>query len=303
MRGLTILGICLVLSFMGCSKDKNMDDYRRDQLQQSLSRITSVSGSYTGSVISKIDGTNLGAITLKFQARTDIQSNNSTVSSEQNAIVSGSLNFKSLNSAEIVFDNGFYDDVTGDFQVTIPISNGTGNSSKLSLVGVVNGNNWNGTLEVKGQPDFGGELNLTKNAAIPNNSSIEIGGTRLQQINKLKYSYEGTYKADGNLIPFKLSFVNKDISPEQNFYKLFSPVRNVGVTCDFSYFDLNFTNAILDDKAGTLVGSDPYDQNGSQAHANLNCLRFDEDTRKNFGWDCVIQVKSTSFNLHLSAKK
>lgn len=279
----------------GCSKDKNMDDFKRDQLVQNISRINSASGSYTGSVISKLDGTNLGAITLKFQAKTDVQS------SEQRAIVSGTLSYKSLTNAEIVFDNGYYDNITGDFQVTIPITQEGGVAGKLSLSGVINGDRWNGNIEVQGQSEFGGELDLTKNAPVPNRSSIEVSGTRLQQMKRLDYVYTGAYRLGDSVTPFKMSFINRDILPEQRFYKLFSPVRNVSVNCDFTDFELNFTNAILDDKAGTIVGHDPVDQRGTPARASLSCVRY-ENSNIDFGWDCEIQTKVTLLRLHLSAK-
>lgn len=291
-----------MLLFVSCAKDKNMEDYRRDQLQQSLSRINSISGSYSGAVISKLDGSNLGSINLKFQARTDVESRAGQISSEQNAIVSGSLNFRSLTNAEVVFDNGFYDDVTGDFQVTIPIVQEGGATSKLSLVGQISGDQWIGSIEVKGQPDYGGLLNLQRNAPPSSISAIEVSGTRLQQINRLGLVYIGSYKTGDQLTPFKLSFIDKDILPEQNFYKLFSPVRSVSVNCDFTDFELNFSDAILDDKMGTLVAHDPVDQRGNPARANLSCVTFD-DGNNGFGWDCTIQTKVTLLRLHLAAKK
>ena len=302
MKSIASLGLVSLMLFSGCAKDKNMEDYRREQLQESLTRITSISGSYSGTLISKIDGTNLGGITLKFQARTDVQANTGNVSNQQNAIVSGSLKFQSLTSAEIVFDNGFYDDQTGDFQVAIQIPQEGGTVSKLSLSGVVSGDRWLGSIEVKGQPEYGGELNLQRNALPPSTSSIEVGGSRLQQINRLNYSYVGTYQVDGGNFPFKMRFIDRDILPEQKFSKLFSPVRNININCDLTGIELNFVHAILDDKEGTLTGSDPFDQKGTPARANLYCVKF-EEKNGDFGWDCDIQTKLLIKNMRLSAKR
>jgi len=291
MKLISIFCFSSLLFLFGCAKDKNLEDFRRDQLQQSISRINSASGTYTGSVISKIDGTNLGAVILRFQARTDIQPNTGGISSEQRATVSGSLIFKSLNSNEVVFDDGFYDYDSGVFQVTIL-------RLKLSISGIVSGNKWNGTIEVQGQPDFGGEMDLTKNAPLPNTSAIEVGGTRLQQIKKMNYTYVGSYKNEGVITPFKLSFKDNDVS----INSIFSPIRIVHVNCDFTDFELDFSDAILDDKAGILSGFNPIDQFGKPANATLGCLKFDQ-ADGDFGWDCQIQTKSTMLNLHLPAKK
>jgi hypothetical protein len=290
-----------ILLLVGCSKDKNMEDYRRDQLQQSLARISSISGSYSGPVISKIEGSNLGNITLKFKASTDIQSNSGSVTNNQNAIVSGSINLKSLSTTEVTFDNGYYDDVTGDFQVSIPIAQESGVIAKLSLVGQISGDRWVGSIEVKGQPQNGGDLNLIRNAPPSNTSAIEVGGTRLEQIRRLNYDFVGFYKVDNTTSAFKLSFTNRDVLPEQSLFKLFSPIRQVSVNCDFTGFELDFTNAVLDDNSGLLVGHDPIDRLGHPARANLTCKKFEEGV--DFGWDCEIQTVKVLLRTHLIAKK
>ena len=298
---ISALGISSLLIIIGCAKDKNMDDLRRDQVQESLSRITAISGAYSGAVVSKLDGSNLGAITLSFQARTDIAANSSSVSSQQSAIVSGSLNFKSLTTAEISFDNGFYDDMTGDFQVDIPITEAGGSTSKLSLIGNISSGSWVGSLEVKGQPGFGADLNLVKNAKPANISALEIGGARMDQIKKLDLPYFGEYRYGNGMSPLKMTFINRDVLPEQNFYKLFSPVRQVNVNFDLTGLELNFANALLDDKTGTLVGHDPIDQQGKPAQGTLNCVKFD-DGHGLFGWNCSIQLKSILIQAALSPK-
>lgn len=297
--------ICLVVIsclYLGCSKDKNMDDYRREELQEKISRINSVSGNYLGTMVSKLDGSYIGSVSLTFQARTDIQSSNNSVTSEQNVLVSGALSFKSLTSMEVVFNNGFYDEMTGSFQVTIPIQQNGTSDSKLYLTGNVSGNKWIGTIEAAGHPDFGGALNLTKNAKPSNTTNVQAQALRLQQLDKEKYSYVGNYVVNGENKPIKLSFINRDIMPELYFFKLFSPVRQVSINCDFTDFELNFSNAVLDDKAGTILAHDPIDQRGVAARANLSCQDFHDNESGQFGWDCQIQTKTGILNLHLLAE-
>jgi uncharacterized protein YcfL len=294
MKMMTVLGLSLLL-FVGCKEDKNMEDYRRDQLQQSIARISSVSGNYSGPITSRVDGSSLGEATLKFKASTQVLAQNGTTTT-QSVAVSGSLSIKGATTAELVFDEGFYDDISGVFQVTIPLDLG-----KISLSGIVHGDSWNGSIEVSGQPDYGGELNLLKNAPMPNTSSVEVGGTRLQQIRKMGYSYEGSYTAGGISSPIKLSFIDQDLLPAQNVYKLFSPVRNISVVLDLTDFELNFANALLDDKEGTLTAKDPNDQRGNPVRATLNCTKFEAPT--GFGWNCTVQTKVTSLKVKLTAKK
>jgi hypothetical protein len=303
MKVLTRLGLCSVLAIaIGCSKDKNMDDYRRDQLQQSIERISSASGSYSGAIISKLDRSNLGSVKLQFSANTSVSSSNSQVSNEQNSTVSGTLDIAGLTQATITFDNGFYDDVTGNFQVTIPVTLDGGTISKISLNGKVADDRWLGSIEVANQTNFGGILDLKKNAPMPNTSAMEVSGVRLQQMKRTDYTYTSSYKdKEGTSYPLIMSFINRDISPEQNVYKIFSPIRYVNLNLDFSGFELNFHNALLDDKANTLVGRDPVDQRGNLSNATLNCLKSDDDN--NLGWDCDLQTKAQFLHIHLNAKK
>ena len=86
-----------------------------------------------------------------------------------------------------------------------------------------------------------------------------------------------------------------------SFYQLFSPVRQVSINCDFTGFELNFSNAILNDNTGVLVAHDPTDQQGRPARANLICKKFEVGSE--FGWDCEIQTKTTFLKTHLVVKK
>ncbi len=286
---------------ISCAKDKNLDDFRRDQLQQSLSRITSISGLYSGAVISKMDGSNLGNLTLKFKASTNVQSNSGDIVTNRSSIVSGSIKLQSLSTAEVSFDNGYYDYVTGDFQVTIPVPQESGVVANLSLVGIIANNRWIGSIEINGQIQNGADLNLLKDAPPSNTTSIEVGGTRLEQLRRMDYSFIGLYKIDTSITPFKLTFISRDILPVQYFYKIFSPIRQVSVNCDMTDFELNFSNAVLDDNAGTLVAHDPTDNQGHPVRATLSCRKFEEGTA--FGLDCDLQTKNVLLKTHLIARK
>lgn len=288
----------LILSFIalsfGCAKDRSKDDFLRDKQQESLERMNAVSGSYGGAVISKIDGTNLGYMTLNFRASTDLSS------SSQNAIVSGSITIKSLSTTEITFNNGQYDDQTGNFQVKISVAEEDSNPAIIFLNGHITANQLIGYIEVIGQAKSGAQLQLQKNAQPANTSSMEVGGIRLEQIKKNDYIYEGIYRYKGGERPLKLTFTKSDL-PAQNLHKLLSPVRKVSINLDFSGFDLNFSNARLDDNNGKLVGDEPTNQQGRPTRASLSCTKFSEGD--DFGWDCELQTKNGFSRTRLSARK
>ncbi len=297
MRVLTCLSLCGLLAIVGCSKDKNLKDYNQELAQQFASQIEASSGSFAGSAISKLDNTNLGAVTLNFNGQY-IQSSSSQ--DQQTVRVSGTLNLKSLTSAEIVFNNGTYNDTNKKLQVIIPVTVGN-DKRNLTIEGIVDGDQWRGAVFVDGYPELGATLNLVKNAPVPNTSAIEVGGTRLQQIKKMSYLFSGTYVSDGREYPVKMRFMDSDISPEQKFYKLFSPVRTVNLNFDFTGFDYNFVNANFDDKAGTIDSFIPSSQPGTYSSL-LTCKKFDE-SNGDFGWDCTTKVNGKVHELHLLAQK
>jgi hypothetical protein len=304
MKNLLILTTVLTSLFLlGCSADKNMQDFQKEQLQQNIARINSVAGTYAGFLTSKIDQKNLGGFSLKFEAMTDVASNSGQTTSEQKVKVSGTLKVESFMAAELIFDNGYYDSDTGNFQVTINVDIDANTKSIISLVGTISGDTFVGKIEVTGQPKFGGNLNLVKNATMPSTTSIEVGGTRLQQIKKTYSVYNGFYNDGTGVTPVKMTFSIEDAKANQKFYRLLSPVTNIYINLDFSDFELNYSNASLDDNLGTITGVNPLDRNKRDAKVNLNCNQFEDPKNNEYGYDCELRFTKSVLNIHFTAAK
>ncbi len=302
MKVLTTLGLCSVLAIaIGCSKDKNMDDYRRDQLQQSIERMNTVAGSYSGSLVSSFDKTNLGAVNLTFKTQTNISSSSSEVSTQQTTTISGSLTLKGLSQTTLSFNVGSYDDVTGRFQVTIPAGKISGVDSTISLDGNISDGRWVGEISFSGRSEYSGSMDLQKDAPLSNTSAIEVSGTRLQQIKNADYDFVGSYKVASDKVEraVQLNIYDIDNSPVQTVFKMISPIRNVNVNLDFSVFRLNFP-AVLDDELKTLSGSTTVGSGLNTSNASLDCTKYIDGA--DFGWNCTFTTKAKLY-LHLSAKR
>jgi hypothetical protein len=295
---ISIVGFCSITLIVGCAKDKNMDDLRREQLQESLSRIDSISGTYSGTAVSNLDSTTLGGIDLKFQASTYVQSTGS-VSNQQSVTISGTIGFKSISNAEIPFTSGTYDDETGRFQVTLFNIDGT--TKSLSLIGQISGDTWDGKIEVSGETAFGAQLHLTKNAPLSTSSSMESGGIRLKQLNRTRYVFEGEFNNDGKNSVVQMSFSNHS-TPSQNFANIFSSTHDETVTINFFKYEASF-DATINDKLGSFEGRNGIDHTGvSIRNSSLNCSKFDNGN-SDFGWDCEMKTKVKVIKLHLTAKQ
>jgi hypothetical protein len=294
MKKLIVVHMLILTLFYSCSKDMNMDDYNSNRLQQTISRISSVSGTYSGNIISKLDGSSLGTLILTFQAKTDVQTN-----SQQQAVVSGTLQYKSLTNADIVFDKGSYNEETGGFQIIIPVDT----TQSLSLDGVINGGKFYGSIEIQGRSDYGASLELVKNAPVPNVSTIEVGGTRMQQIQKLNYKYIGSYNYGQEVSPMKLTFRDPDTANNiKKFSNILSPTRTVNAAVDMGGFSLSFNDSIIDDKNGTLSGKAIFNDQKDPQTIYLSCLKF-EESADNFGYDCEVQTRTTTIPAHLKATR
>jgi hypothetical protein len=298
---------CFILSIfsmflIGCSKDQNLTDFQRKQLQDSTSRLNAVSGNYKGIAVSKIDNSNLGTISLNFKATTDVQASSTSATNIQIVTVGGLLTYSGPSSAEVSFSNGTYDEVTGVFKVIIPITQNKIVIGKISLDGIISGDQWNGTIEASGQTDFGATLNLTKNPAQSNTSKLEVSGTRLEQIKKSSLNYKGAYQLDNQAYRASLSFLNLFATSELVLFKIFSPIRQVQTVLDLDGFQAVFPAATIDDKMGTLDGYDAVDLKGTPFRATLHCDKYDNGKNSGFGYICNFQSPTTTLTLIMSAQ-
>lgn len=301
-NSLLIMSVLSVL-LIGCGKDQNLEDHQRSLLQAKIAQLNAHAGDYTGFAISKLDSSNLGAIKLYFKAATDVQASSATMSNTQTVTAGGSLTYRSLTTSEIQFSNGTYDDVTGDFQVTIPVTQENGIVANLYIHGQISGDQWNGSIEVLGQPEYGATLNLVKNQPMSNTTNLEVGGARMEQIRKTSTThYSADYIDEDPITHAKetykvsLNFNNNNSSPQLSFFKLFSPINYANVEFDFGPLKARFANVILDDKLGTIDGHNPIGQDQKPINANLHCVQFGTTV---YGYDCSFQTTGGNFIVHL----
>lgn len=296
----SLVCVAVATSFMvGCAKDKNMQDYQSEQVQQQVAKINAVAGTYSGEAISNLDSTSLGAIKLNFKPNTVIQAGNSTnVNTSQTVTVNGQINIAGLTSASVSFNNGNYNDITGDFQATIPVTMLDKSTKNIDLIGHISGDQFTGTLSVDGVINYQANLSLTKNAAAPNVDKLEIAGARIQQIKKTSSTsrYIGERNKGTETVQAQLYFVSKDNLPEQQLYKLISPKRMIDVNLNMNNKDswiINLPNSTIDDSLGTIEGSN--------TSVGLHCDRFDNG-KSGYGFDCTVTSNLKPVTIHFMAQ-
>lgn len=293
-----VIVAAVMSSMFGCAKDKNMQDYQSDQVQQQMAKINAVAGVYSGEAVSNLDSTVLGAIQLNFRPNTVVQAGNTTnVNTTQSVVVSGQVSLTGLYNASVSFNNGTYNDLTGEFQVTIPVTLLDKTTKKnIDLVGHISNGQFIGSLSTDDIEKYQANLTLTRNAQPTNVDKLEPSGTRIQQIKRTSpgFNYIGDRNKGSETVQARLFFVNKDNLPEQQFYKLISPTRLVDVNIDMNPWIINLPNSTIDDNLGTIEGSN--------AAVGLHCDHFGNTKEEANGYDCTVTSNRVPVLIHFLAQ-
>jgi hypothetical protein len=167
----------LSLALVGCGKDKNLEDYQRDKLQQNLGLYKSKEGIYSGIVRSKLDGRVIGAMQISFSAQTKTRPSNDGQLSLGSPILVGNVQFLDKNVINLVAPEGFYDPNSNLYHADIPISRGGAGGGGSSGGGAGDAG---GSGGANGNPGNFGNSPVTPNGtALTEN--VTISGQLLQE--------------------------------------------------------------------------------------------------------------------------
>ncbi|RYZ95887.1 MAG: hypothetical protein EOP11_24240, partial [Proteobacteria bacterium] len=143
----------LALALVGCGKDKNLEEYQRDKLQQNLGLYKSVEGTYSGIVRSKTDNRVIGAMQISLTAQTRNKPSNDGQLSIGSPVLVGNVQFLDQDIINVVAPDGFYDPNTGLYNSQIEITRTAG--------GATNGGGSSGGGSGGNPPNNGGGYNNT----------------------------------------------------------------------------------------------------------------------------------------------
>jgi hypothetical protein len=284
----SILGLFLSGMLAACVVDKTQEDWRQEQVQQQMSKIATIAGTYNGLISSNQDGAALGSMSLNLRPDTTLQASSNNLSSEQRAIVRGTIAYSGITKANVVFDQGYYDSITGIFKasITIPETNST-----MSLYGVVKADRFDGNIEVDGYPTFGGSFSLSRTNAVQTLSPVQSGG-RIKALSMEQGMFTGIWNDQGKKKSVGLKITDPSITSEATFLNIFLPTRNLEVSFDFGRYKIFFPNARLDDRSRTLIGQTQIaDSSGNARYLVKFLCQIDESA---VNWACTISGESNT---------
>jgi hypothetical protein len=261
---LNIYIIITGLILAGCAADRDLDDYKREKARNDRLKADSISGIYTGLLISLKDQAELGPVGLKL-GTTSLPSN----FNESRPVLTGELLFLGSSSIPINFTQGFYEPLDGSFQLAIPIGSNqaTGEIRVLSLEGKVVGDLLKGRLGIVGGSQEGAAVELTRR---PETQSVQGYFTNesvpASSVDKTIHVYEGYAQTSQRTYSASLKIRTDVLRPELRFSNLFLRRKLVQVDLTLQAPEMDtgsiqhqippysFVNAEWDQETGMIEG-------------------------------------------------
>jgi hypothetical protein len=269
----------LVLS--ACGKDKTLDEYQRERLQENLSVYQSVAGSYTGIVQSTQSHKSLGAMQIDLRAETKVDG---SPSGSDSALGKPTLvtNVRFLDETVISFSasSSYYDQDTGAYNAQITILRESGEGETIALSGFIRNGQISGEIATTNFPGYGGSFVLQKDGK----PLGELGKARkpddlnTNSPTRQLASYDGvTTFSDGSKKQVRIVALTPVRGTAEDFLDIISPRKQVQLSFNYSQsLNLLFSSAIFDLKQGQLTGKLYLKQGGEiTQQMNLECLIVD----------------------------
>ncbi len=307
--------IVAATTITACGSDYNLNDYRREQLNNSMGELQRAAGNYSGLAISKLDGSTLGAFEVNVQPKMTPTpaSGQTTASATPNLVVTVSFTGPGFSGATIVFQDGRYaGNSGGQFEAQCPAPGTTGpcvqmnsqqssgqstvtgpsTANPLVIDGTISSGRFVGHLYSQTAPQYGITFNLARNGL----SARELLKNQRLQASKFatQHYYEGetyfSYSSRQTIRkPVVLTLTEPPLTPSlDQFYYLLVPDVPLVATLNYGNGAILAFDANFDKRLGELSGSTPWNKifpsSSITSLVTLNCTEL--DSQKAF--DCQL---------------
>ncbi len=282
----TLLALTLGMVF-GCAQDRSTDDFKKQQAQVQLAKISAPAGRYSG-VLTDSNGSPLGAMQMNLVAKMIAQNNSDGTAGTAAATLVGYIDYLNETSpVSFVTDTSNYDDSTGNYNAIIKI---TSNNGTLAVVQTLSlsANIRNGVMSggsIQSATSSSNILNftLTKDGASLKEVAAKVHGKAsssdpaANQVN----SYLGTttFKSTGESRPVHLLILKPRKGTAEDFLNLVVPVKSVAVSLNYGgALQLIHANSSLDLVSNSLTGTGVFNLGNTNNGMNTtNQLNFTLD--------------------------
>lgn len=285
----SVLLSAFLVAGAGCG-DRTLDDYQRDKVNENLSRIQAISGTYSGTISNADTKVPFGAFSIQLTPDTTVTQNNDKTGPIQIAKIRGKVTYEGTTKAVLVFQNADYDWDRNTIKASFTVDN-----NAMDLTGKIENGHLTGELEAEAYPDNAATFDVTLNAPAADAQAIVSAHpkTPLNPGDALSARYE----ADANLWDrtttdhVSLTISKYDLTNEEQFFTLLTPVSFVTVS-------LRPTEN-MQPYASTAVQWDVRTQSfraaltpmtstggGARVTINLVCKQAPDAKSGQYGWRC-----------------
>lgn len=246
----------------GCAADHTLDDWRRDQLNEELSRLAPIAGTYRGTLTAPDSETPIAAMELRFTPKIRAIPGGPSEKASAQPVLSAKLLFDDRNQRlALASSDGFFDPQTGRFELTLQLRRKSGRMEEIAIGGSLQEDRLDGTLEVTGAGEAAGSFRLTRQA--------ESSGSLAEVARKLQVKPWTSVPAlapggelngitrfsSGEERESRLVVLDPETQPEDAFLNRFAPLRVVQMTLNFgNSLKLVHEGAIWDERTRSLSG-------------------------------------------------
>lgn len=273
-----ILIALTALLAVACGKDKTVDEYQREKLRENLALYESVAGSYTGLVVSKTDGTVIGAMQLVLEAKTVATDPNGGETAVGKPVLAGTVNFLDQFVTTLEAPNGFYDPATGAYSAQITVTRSDLTKETMNISGNISGEVLGGQFSLASYSDSGANFQLNKNGRPIDELLKNAANRRPTEGRKTKKSYngKGRFEEGERVRKVRLMVAFPSRSRTDDFLELFAPAtdRLVNVSIDLGAITVSIVKVKWDSQNGILEGSQDNVSNGVSFTQYIQCYDF-----------------------------
>lgn len=221
--GLIAASIGMAALVTACG-DRSLEDYKREKMNQDLSRFDAAKGDYQGVAFSKNSGAELGLLVAEVESRKG-----------DAAHLNVRLVFEGATHAEMTIPREIdFDENTGDYEGQYVLTRPGEDPIQLRLVGNFANGTFSGDLSAEGYSDYGMRFGLTRTDKASLASAIEARRNARREAPSDSIGFVNNYYQGRTENGFDVYLnIRMNIpSPEQEFAIQFLPRRTVQITME-----------------------------------------------------------------------
>lgn len=281
--------------------DKNLVEYNRDRVNQEVSRMETIAGSYSGDLVLKADGkTRLGQIKIDLKAATKVAPASSDPSNTQQASLEGLVGLMISDPINLSFTNGFFDVNNGHFQLSITVQRRNSENIRIEVSGKAEKNQLIGEIFVAEFRDRAAQFSIPRVQPEPLKSNV-LNDVSVATKGQPPEAWTAETVLGGDPVTVDLVMQPASANDLELAIQLFVPTQLKNISLLFGgtkrYWNIvSYTNAIWDYRKGVLRGEN------STENSSMDCLavRLKDGAQ---GWKCSYYKNGVSLTDMLFSPK